>query len=84
MNVDRAQGCRFAGDALGSLVEIDQVRSKADFKSFLLLPNQWTESTGAVGLISKAGRYGVTYAHGDIAFEFASIVGGAVTTGGAQ
>jgi hypothetical protein len=33
---------------------------------------QWTEKTGAIGIVSKAGRYGGTYAHKDIAFEFAS------------
>ena len=40
--------------------------------SFTLSPKQWIESTGAIGIISKPGRYGGTYAHKDIAFEFAS------------
>jgi hypothetical protein len=42
--------------------------------SFVLTPKQWIEKTGAVGLTSSAGRYGGTYAHQDIAFEFASWV----------
>jgi hypothetical protein len=42
--------------------------------SFVLTPKQWIEKTGAIGLISSAGRYGGTYAHKDIAFEFASWV----------
>ncbi len=42
--------------------------------SFVLTPKQWIEKTGAVGLTSSAGRYGGTYAHKDIAFEFASWV----------
>jgi len=45
---------------------------KAGLNSFALTPKQWIETTGAVGIISKAGRYGGTYAHKDIAFEFAS------------
>ena len=40
--------------------------------SFILTAKRWIESTNAIGLISKAGRYGGTYAHKDIAFEFAS------------
>ena len=42
--------------------------------SFVLTPKQWIEKTGAVGITSSAGRYGGTYAHKDIAFEFASWV----------
>jgi hypothetical protein len=37
-----------------------------------LTPKRWIEATSAIGIISKAGRYGGTYAHQDIAFEFAS------------
>ena len=37
-----------------------------------MTPQKWVESTGAIGIISKAGRYGGTYAHKEIAFEFAS------------
>jgi hypothetical protein len=40
----------------------------------VLTPKQWVEKTGAVGIRSSAGRYGGTYAHKDIAFEFASWV----------
>jgi len=42
--------------------------------SFVLTPKQWIENTGAIGIRSSAGRYGGTYAHKDIAFEFASWV----------
>lgn len=45
---------------------------QAGLNSFTLTPKQWIEQTNAVGLISKRGRYGGTYAHKDIAFEFAS------------
>lgn len=45
---------------------------QAGLNSFTLTPKQWIEKTGAIGIISKAGRYGGTYAHKDIAFEFAS------------
>ena len=53
-------------------VEFDGFRKQAGLNSFTLTPKQWIEKTGAVGLVSKAGRYGGTYAHKDIAFEFAS------------
>jgi hypothetical protein len=53
-------------------VEFDGVRMQAGLNSFTLTPKQWIEKTGAVGIISKTGRYGGTYAHKDIAFEFAS------------
>lgn len=54
------------------LIEFDEFRKQAGLNSFTLTPTQWVESTNAVGLISKAGRYGGTYAQKDIAFEFAS------------
>jgi len=54
------------------LVEFDQFRNEAGLNHFVLSPKQWIESTKAWGLISKSGRYGGTYAHKDIAFEFAS------------
>jgi hypothetical protein len=54
------------------LVEFDQFRNEAGLNHFVLSPKQWIESTKARGLISKSGRYGGTYAHKDIAFEFAS------------
>ena len=54
-------------------VEFDSFKSHAGENSFTLSPQQWVKSTNAIGLISKSGRYGGgTYAHKDIAFEFAS------------
>ena len=53
-------------------VEFDGFRMQAGLNSFTLSPKQWAEKTGAIGIISKSGRYGGTYAHKDIAFEFAS------------
>lgn len=53
-------------------IEFDGIRSQAGLNSFVLTPKQWIESTSAIGITSKAGRYGGTYAHKDIAFEFAS------------
>ena len=53
-------------------VEFDGIKKQAGLNSFTLTPKQWIEQTGAIGLISKAGRYGGTYAQKDIAFEFAS------------
>jgi hypothetical protein len=55
-------------------VEFDGFRIQAGLNSFTLTPKQWIEKTGAIGIVSKAGRYGGTYAHKDIAFEFASWV----------
>jgi hypothetical protein len=53
-------------------VEFDGFKKLAGLNSFTLTPKQWIEKTNAIGLVSKAGRYGGTYAHKDIAFEFAS------------
>jgi hypothetical protein len=53
-------------------VEFDGIKMQSGLNSFALTTKQWVESTGAIGLISKTGRYGGTYAHKDIAFEFAS------------
>lgn len=53
-------------------VEFDGIRMQAGLNSFALTPKQWIERTNAIGIISKAGRYGGTFAHKDIAFEFAS------------
>jgi hypothetical protein len=55
-------------------VEFDGIKTQAGLNSFTLTPKQWIEQTGAVGIVSRAGRYGGTYAHKDIAFEFASWV----------
>ncbi len=54
------------------LVEFDQFKNEAGANHFVLSPQKWIEATNAIGLISKSGRYGGTYAHKDIAFEFAS------------
>lgn len=54
------------------LVEFDQFRNEAGYNSFVLSPKKWIESTNAIGITSTSGRYGGTYAHRDIAFEFAS------------
>ena len=56
------------------LVDFDQFKNQAGENTFVLSPKKWIESTNAIGLISKSGRYGGTYAHKDIAFEFASWV----------
>jgi hypothetical protein len=53
-------------------IEFDAFKNEAGANSFTLTPKKWIETTNAIGIISKAGRYGGTYAHKDIAFEFAS------------
>ena len=53
-------------------LEFEGFRNKAGLNSFILSPTQWINSTNSIGIISKAGRYGGTYAHKDIAFEFAT------------
>ena len=53
-------------------LEFEGFRKQAGLNSFTLAPKRWIESTGAIGIISRSGRYGGTYAHKDIAFEFAS------------
>jgi hypothetical protein len=55
-------------------VEFDGFKKEAGLNSFTLSSKKWIEATNAIGLISKSGRYGGTYAHKDIAFEFASWV----------
>lgn len=55
-------------------LEFEGFRSRAGLNSFVLTPRQWIDATGARGLVSRSGRYGGTYAHRDIAFEFASWV----------
>ncbi len=54
------------------LVEFDQFRTDAGSNHFVLSPKKWIDITGAIGITSKSGRYGGTFAHQDIAFEFAS------------
>ncbi len=55
-------------------VEFDLFRNEAGFNHFVLSPQKWIATTNAIGLQSKSGRYGGTYAHIDIALEFASWV----------
>ena len=55
-------------------IEFEGFKSQAGLNSFVLTAKQWIEKTGAIGIISKSGRYGGTFAHRDIAFEFASWV----------
>jgi len=54
------------------LVEFDQFWKNAGANAFVLSPNKWISKTNAIGIISKSGRNGGTFAHKDIAFEFAS------------
>ncbi len=53
-------------------VIFDGFRKEVGLNSFVMTPKKWIESTNAIGIISKSGRYGGTYAHRDIALEFAS------------
>jgi hypothetical protein len=53
-------------------IEFDGIKNLAGINSFSLTPKKWIETTNAIGIISKIGKYGGTYAHKDIAFEFAS------------
>ncbi|WP_421920087.1 KilA-N domain-containing protein [Marinifilum sp.] len=53
-------------------IEFDAFKNESGSNSFTLTPKKWIESTNGIGIISKSGRYGGTYAHKDIAFEFAS------------
>ncbi len=55
-------------------VEFDLFRNEAGYNHFVLSPQKWIEATNAIGIQSKSGRYGGTYAHVDIALEFASWV----------
>ena len=55
-------------------VEFDTVKNESGRNAFVMTPSKWISLTGAIGIISKAGRYGDTFAHKDIEFEFASWV----------
>lgn len=55
-------------------IEFEAFKKEAGLNSFTLAPQKWIESTDAMGLVSKSGKGGGTYAHRDIAFEFASWV----------
>lgn len=52
--------------------EFEGFKKNAGLNAFTLSPQKWINATNAIGIISKAGRYGGTYAHKDIAFKFAS------------
>jgi hypothetical protein len=53
-------------------LDFERFRMEAGSNYFVLSPQRWVEATNAIGIVSKSGRYGGTYAHEDIAFEFAS------------
>ena len=56
------------------VVEFDHFKSQAGLPSFVLSPGNWIEQTNAIGILVKLGKYGGTYAHKDIAFEFGSAI----------
>ena len=56
------------------VVKFDHFRKSAGLPSFVLIASEWIEQTNAIGIIVKKGRYGGTYAHKDIAFEFGSAI----------
>ena len=53
-------------------IEFDRLKNEAGSNAFTLSPKKWIEKTSAIGIVSKSGRYGGTFAHSDIAMEFAS------------
>lgn len=53
-------------------VQFEAVKEEAGLNRFVMTPAKWIEQTNAIGIVSKAGRYGGTYAHSDIAMAFAS------------
>ena len=53
-------------------IEFDRFRQESGYNAFTLSPQKWIKTTNAIGITSKSGRYGGTFAHKDIAFEFAS------------
>ncbi|MBE2989997.1 KilA-N domain-containing protein [Sneathia sp. DSM 16630] len=53
-------------------VQFDTFRNEAGLNRFTMTSSKWIESTGAIGIVSKSGRYGGTYVNYDIAMEFAS------------
>lgn len=56
------------------VVEFDHFKSEAGLPSFVMSVSEWIEKTDAVGIVVKKGKYGGTYAHKDIAFEFGSAI----------
>ena len=61
-------------NSLFKVVEFDHFKKSAGLPSFVLSASEWIERTNAIGIIVKKGRYGGTYAHKDIAFEFGSAI----------
>ncbi len=55
-----------------NLLEFEGFRNQAGANAFTMSPKKWIDRTNAIGIVSKSGRYGGTFAHSDIAFEFAS------------
>ena len=53
-------------------LEFEGFRKQAGANAFTMSPRKWIEATNAIGIVSKAGRYGGTYAHSDIAMSFAT------------
>lgn len=53
-------------------IEFDRFKQESGYNAFTLSPQKWIKATNAMGIVSKSGRYGGTFAHKDIAFEFAS------------
>ena len=53
-------------------IEFEAIETEAGLNSFVLTPKRWVEQTAAKGIVTKQGRYAATFAHQDIAFEFAS------------
>lgn len=56
------------------VVEFDHFKSQAGLPSFVMSVSEWIEKTSAIGIFVKKGKYGGTYAHKDIAFEFGSAI----------
>ena len=53
-------------------LEFEAIKNEAGYNGFVLTPKRWVEKTNAIGIVTKQGRYAATFAHRDIAFEFAS------------
>ena len=53
-------------------LEFEVIKKEAGFNGFVMTPKRWIETTNAIGIVSKQGRYANTFAHKNIAFEFAS------------
>lgn len=76
---EKSQYCFFVCTTFDSFlndfnrVQFEAVRSEAGLNRFVMTPTKWIEQTNAIGIVSKAGRYGGgTYAHSDIAMAFAT------------